>query len=295
VRGVRTRPLLLIALVLAASCGEEGRHPMAAPARSRPLRSSAEPLRIDMAALHAAGGVPPGWRFTLPDGDVDEGRRTFVELGCHSCHAVKGESFAPPDDDERVGPELTGMGSHHPPLYFAESIVNPDAVIIEGYADHQGRSRMPGYPDLTVVQLVDLVAYLQSLISDAGVMPVAGGKALPARPAPPATGAGVFYVQSYDVKPGELPALEAWFAAELLPALRAIDGFVGVESWVDNGRQGAPLVTQLAFRDDAALMRFLADPAGQSLKVKFDSFLGPHAHQYFRKQPIYRVDSLSAR
>src|SRR5207249_752462 len=42
---------------------------------------------------------------------------------------VAGESFAPPTGP---GPELTGMGSHHPAEYFLESILTPDAVLVDG-------------------------------------------------------------------------------------------------------------------------------------------------------------------
>jgi hypothetical protein len=65
-----------------------------------------------------------------------------------------------------VGPELTGMGGHHPAEYFAQSIVDPNAVIVSGtgFVGSDGRSVMPDYRDsLTFTELVDLVAYLKSL------------------------------------------------------------------------------------------------------------------------------------
>jgi uncharacterized protein involved in high-affinity Fe2+ transport len=58
------------------------------------------------------------------------------------------------------------MGDHHPVEYFAESILNPNAIIITGpgYTDADGLSIMPDYRDsLTVAELIDLVAYLKSL------------------------------------------------------------------------------------------------------------------------------------
>src|SRR2546427_12863874 len=118
-----------------------------------------------MAALHQAGGVPPGWGFTVPPGDVGAGRRTFADAGCPSCHRVAREAFPPPTGP---GPELTGMGSHHPAEYFVESILTPDAVLVDGpgYIGPDGRSVMPSYPDLTLRQLADLVAYLKSLLRE---------------------------------------------------------------------------------------------------------------------------------
>jgi mono/diheme cytochrome c family protein len=118
---------------------------------------------IAMEALHATGGIPPGWRFTPPAGDAARGREVFVRLGCFACHRVAGERFPAPSG---AGPELTGMGHHHPPGYLLESVLNPNAVIVEGrgYTDARGRSIMPELArGLTVAELLDLVAYLQTL------------------------------------------------------------------------------------------------------------------------------------
>jgi hypothetical protein len=58
------------------------------------------------------------------------------------------------------------MGDHHPVEYFAESLLNPNAVIVTGpgYTDADGMSIMPDYHEsLTVAELTDLVAYLKGL------------------------------------------------------------------------------------------------------------------------------------
>src|SRR5437667_1109319 len=132
-----------------------------------------------MMELHRTGGVPPTWRFTVPAGDAIAGRQTFFDLGCQSCHRVASEPSTA--TDEQRGPELTGMGSHHPAEYFAESILAPDAVLVDGpgWVGPDGRSIMPSYPDVTLRQLADLVAYVKSLR--------AGGAAelMAATPAPP--------------------------------------------------------------------------------------------------------------
>ncbi len=125
------------------------------------------PVHITMDMLHDAGGVPPGWQFTLPTGDPDTGREVFVTVQCYTCHNIAGETFpAYPPRSQEMGPDLTGMGAHHPAAYFAESIINPNAVITtgKGYTGQDGLSRMPEYNhDLTIDQLIDLVAYLKSL------------------------------------------------------------------------------------------------------------------------------------
>jgi len=58
------------------------------------------------------------------------------------------------------------MGGRHPTDYFLESLVNSNAVIVEGpgFTGPDGLSKMPDYRDsMTVAQLIDLVAYLKSL------------------------------------------------------------------------------------------------------------------------------------
>ena len=120
---------------------------------------------ITMEELHRAGGVPRGWKFTLPPGDAKTGRALFAKLECNKCHEVKPD-FPKTGGAGDVGPALTGMGAHHPAEYFAQSIVDPNAVILAGpgFVGPDGRSIMPDYRDsLTFAELVDLVAYIKSL------------------------------------------------------------------------------------------------------------------------------------
>ena len=122
-------------------------------------------VRITMDALHAAGGVPPGWRFSLPQGNPAAGRQVFVDMKCYACHVIKGEAFPlKPGESPTAGPDLTGMARHHPTEYLVESIVDPSAVLVDGpgYIGGDGRSIMPASPAMTMAQLIDLVAYLKS-------------------------------------------------------------------------------------------------------------------------------------
>ena len=115
---------------------------------------------------HAAASgleVPPGWIFVPPAGDAAHGRQVFIRLGCYGCHRVKGEKLPA---SSGLGPDLTGVGRHHPPGYILESILNPNAVIVQGpgYTGPDGKSIMPDVRGrLSVEELVDLVAYLKSL------------------------------------------------------------------------------------------------------------------------------------
>jgi len=118
---------------------------------------------------HGGHGTPEGWKLTWPVGNPSAGREVFVKLECYSCHEVKGETFPAPDpgpDPGKVGPELSAMAPLHPPEYFAEAVINPNAVVEEGkgYRAPDGKSKMPSYNDLVTVQeVIDLVAYLKGL------------------------------------------------------------------------------------------------------------------------------------
>src|SRR5262249_57281639 len=127
-------------------------HPDPAPGDPPP------PAGVSMEELPPGGGGPSGWRFPFPAGAPRAGRDVFARLECYKCHAVKGQGFPESaKQSDEVGPELTGMGSHHPAEYFAESILDPNAVIVEGpgYAGPDGRSIMPDYREsLTVSELI---------------------------------------------------------------------------------------------------------------------------------------------
>jgi mono/diheme cytochrome c family protein len=120
--------------------------------------------------------TPKGWKFALPPGSPEAGRKVFADFECFKCHAVHGEKFpAPRADQGTVGPELTEMATMHPAEYFAEAIVNPNATVAwrikhhkaekEGYLGPDGKSKMPSYSGaMTFQQLIDVVAYLKSLM-----------------------------------------------------------------------------------------------------------------------------------
>lgn len=145
------------------------------------IASWAQPAPVQPAAVkpepeHGAHGTSETWRFSWPTGDAAAGREVFVKLECFTCHEVKGEQFPVPDPG-RVGPELSAMAPLHPAEYFAEAIINPNAVVEEGkgYRAPDGKSKMPSYNDLVTVQeVIDLVAYLTGLKGD-GATPASGG------------------------------------------------------------------------------------------------------------------------
>jgi hypothetical protein len=294
--------LVAVAALAAVAFGGRGTSvPTIASARPRPPLG----VRVSMPVLHAQGGTPLGWQPTFPPGDPAAGRRTFDALGCPACHRVAGETFASGVPEPR-GPELTGMGTHHPAAYFAEAILNPDAVRIEGpgYLDDDGRSIMPAYDGMTIGELADVVAYLASLQT---VAPTSCHAAAPAtaavtmtsvpladRPAPPTMPAGAFFAQSYDVLPGRLAAFEAWFAERGRTQFLAADGLLTLDTFVDAAKPGAAVTTVFGFRDEAALRTFMGDPGTADVWKEFDGFVGPHGHLATERPLVYRAPSLSA-
>jgi hypothetical protein len=106
--------------------------------------------------------------FRLPDGDIEGGRQTFLELKCNACHEVKGVDFPPPVADPPVPVALGGIVDYQPTDgRFVTSIVNPSHKLAPGYEKELikrgGESRMADYGDvMTVRQLLDLVAFLHS-------------------------------------------------------------------------------------------------------------------------------------
>lgn len=149
-----------LATIAAAQHAGHGSPPAPAATPVKP------PAPVSMDELHRNGGVPRGWKFTLPAGDPKVGREVFAKLECNKCHEVKPDFPRGERAASDVGPELTGMGGHHPAEYFAQSIVDPNAVIVAGpgFVGPDGRSVMPDYRDsVTFTELVDLVAYLKSL------------------------------------------------------------------------------------------------------------------------------------
>jgi putative copper export protein/mono/diheme cytochrome c family protein len=163
------REALLVVVVFACTAvlGESTPARHARHARHR-VESDTQPapFRVTMEELHRSGGVPAGWAFVPPRGDARRGRRLFVKLQCHTCHTVRGEASGP---SSLPGPDLTDVGTHHPAAYLLQSIIDPDAVVVQGpgYTTSGGLSLMPPYGErLTVRELLDLVAYLRSLTGD---------------------------------------------------------------------------------------------------------------------------------
>ena len=66
--------------------------------------------------------------------------RSSSNIECYYCHEVRGEDFPAACGGGR--PELSQMGPLHPIEFFAESIINPNAVVPKAYQRPDGTSPM---------------------------------------------------------------------------------------------------------------------------------------------------------
>ena len=101
-----------------------------------------------------------------PDGDVERGKTAFVALACHICHEVDGVSLPKPPAARQISVLLGGpLGKTMTDGYLVTSIIYPAyerAQYLGSEIKSDGVS-MPHYADrLTVQQMVDIVAFLQS-------------------------------------------------------------------------------------------------------------------------------------
>lgn len=125
-----------------------------------------------MLALLASVGCSPGptssHGFRLPDGEVEVGRAVFAQLQCVACHSVEGADLAAPAEgaelDIRLGGKVLRVRSYGE---LVTAVINPSHDIAQAYQE-QGASADSLSPmadhnaTLTVQELIDLVAFLQS-------------------------------------------------------------------------------------------------------------------------------------
>ncbi|HTP35334.1 MAG TPA: cytochrome c [Candidatus Acidoferrales bacterium] len=110
----------------------------------------------------------PSRGFRLAEnGDTDRGKAAFVEFGCANCHDVRGANLPnPPAQPVVLGGPVVAQPSDG---YLVTAIINPAyhaAHYAAPNAMQGGHPRMPDYTSrMTVQQLTDIVAYLQSRYS----------------------------------------------------------------------------------------------------------------------------------
>lgn len=110
--------------------------------------------------------------FPVDQGDVAAGRQAFIDHRCQQCHSIAGERLPPIAGADRPILELGGPTTYvRSYADLTTSIINPDHAISERYRDQQllraelpleSPMPMPNLDTMTVRQLIDVVAFLDS-------------------------------------------------------------------------------------------------------------------------------------
>mgnify|MGYP001265028319 CR=1 FL=1 len=105
--------------------------------------------------------------FSLPKGDVSNGKTVFLKYQCLSCHKLKGIEQAGIKDNPELSVRLGGT-SNFVKTYadLVTSVINPSHKIARAYprsmVQTDGASKMTVYNDvMTVTELIDVVTFLQ--------------------------------------------------------------------------------------------------------------------------------------
>ncbi len=121
----------------------------------------------------------PGKGFRLAgNGDPVRGKAAFQEFGCHNCHEVQGSNLpAPKIQTVRLGGPVTIQPSDG---FLVTAIINPEYHAARYPIPAEPGSKPPVMPEftarMTVQQLTDIVAYLQSRFT---LRPVSGTSEFP--------------------------------------------------------------------------------------------------------------------
>jgi len=110
-----------------------------------------------------------GKGFTLPDGNAEVGRETFISLKCNACHKMQGidqlvlEGLKP-QTAVFLGGEVERIKTYGE---LVTSIINPSHRLVPWYPKEEnsvdGVSKMRNYNDvMTVKQLTDIVTFLET-------------------------------------------------------------------------------------------------------------------------------------
>jgi hypothetical protein len=110
--------------------------------------------------------------FPVEEGDLAAGRQAFIDHRCHQCHSIADERLPALAGADRpileLGGPTTVVRSYDD---LTTSIINPNHAISERYRDQQllraeipleSPMPMPNIDTMTVRQLIDIVAFLDS-------------------------------------------------------------------------------------------------------------------------------------
>jgi len=125
-----------------------------------------------LALLVAGCAFDPSFGFPIEQGVIEDGRQAFIDHRCHQCHSVAGVRLpalagaSPPVLE--LGGEIIAVKSY---AELMTSIINPNHAISERYREQLRLDAVvpldspmptPSIDNMTVRQLIDLVAFLDS-------------------------------------------------------------------------------------------------------------------------------------
>jgi len=125
-----------------------------------------------LAVLVGGCSNSPIFGFPLEEGDVAAGRQAFIDHRCHQCHSIADERLPALAGADRPILELGGATTvvrNYADLMT--SIINPNHAISERYREQlllnaevplDSPMPMPDLDTMTVRQLIDIVAFLDS-------------------------------------------------------------------------------------------------------------------------------------
>jgi hypothetical protein len=127
---------------------------------------------LSCALLVQGCSYTPIFEFPVDEGNIAAGRQAFIDHRCHECHTVAGVSLPPLAGAStamlELGGETTAVKSYGD---LMTSVINPNHRISERYRDRlvlnavvplESPMPMPHIDNMTVRQLIDLVAFLDS-------------------------------------------------------------------------------------------------------------------------------------
>ena len=127
---------------------------------------------LGVPAIVAACASATLFGFPAEQGDSVAGRQAFIDHRCHQCHSIADERLPPLAGADRPILELGGPTSVvRSYADLTTSIINPNHAISERYRDQQllkteipveSPMPMPNLDTMTVRQLIDIVAFLDS-------------------------------------------------------------------------------------------------------------------------------------
>jgi mono/diheme cytochrome c family protein len=109
--------------------------------------------------------------FVLPKGDAEKGKQAFIEMQCHRCHSVAGETFPNHSEPSKVRLHLGGE-VYKVKTYgqLVTSVIHPDHVVSKDYLETLEKEKREGAEspmpsvngEMTVEQMINIVEFLNS-------------------------------------------------------------------------------------------------------------------------------------